>query len=126
MSDNTAAQGEHLPDCFLGQPCRSNGGKEHVMQGTVAGFPVTICGLCMYDCICAALRACEARVLNEYRQQHDGISERYFQQIRNDALDAATEAVAALPFDFPLDDDHRGRIHKAAALAAIAALKSPE
>ena len=35
-------------------------------------------------------------MLNEYRQQHDGISERYFQQIRNDALDKATEAVAAL------------------------------
>jgi hypothetical protein len=27
-----------------------------------------------------------AAALAEYRQQHDGISERYFRQIRNDAL----------------------------------------
>ena len=48
------------------------------------------------------------------------------EQARAAALNAATEAVAALPFDFPLDDDHRGRIHKAAALAAIAALKGEQ
>lgn len=50
----------------------------------------------MHICMCRELRACEERVLNEYRQQHDGISERYFQQIRIDALRDAREAVAAL------------------------------
>jgi len=35
------------------------------------------------------------------------------------ALADAVAAVEALPFDFPLDDVHRGRIHKAAAIAAI-------
>lgn len=44
-------------------------------------------------------------------------------EIERQTLDAATEAVAALPYDFPLDDDHRGRIHKAAALAAIDAAR---
>jgi hypothetical protein len=56
----------HEPECFLGGPCRSNGGKEHVPQGTVAGFPVTICGLCMYDCICISLRAA-------YQRGRDGV-----------------------------------------------------
>ena len=38
---------------------------------------------------------------------------------RSGALADAVAAVEALPFDFPLDDVHRGRIHKAAAIAAI-------
>lgn len=45
------------------------------------------------SCICNAIRAREQRVLNEYRQKHDGIGERYFQQIRNDALAAAVQRV---------------------------------
>jgi hypothetical protein len=42
------------------------------------------------------LYADHVAALAEYRQQHDGISERYFQQIRNDALQEARDAVAAL------------------------------
>ena len=88
VSDNVAAQGEHLPEC-----------EDFNKDARVW-------------CICDRLRACEARVFAD-RTDH-----------WNAGLDAATEAVAALPYDFPLDDDHRGRIHKAAALAAIAALKA--
>ena len=57
----------------------------------------TICD-CDYEhiCMCRELLACEQRVLNEYRKAHDGISERYFQQIWNDALDAAREAVKGI------------------------------
>jgi hypothetical protein len=43
-------------------------------------------------------------------------------QGQKDAIAKAVAAVEALPFDFPLDDIHRGRIHKAAAIAAIKGL----
>lgn len=58
---------EHLPECPLFRPCRGNANGMHIPQGTVAGIPVTICGMCMHDCICPALRACTVRVLGEAR-----------------------------------------------------------
>ena len=56
---------DHLPECPLFRPCRGNANGEHIPQGTIAGIPVTICGMCMHDCICPALRACTVRVLGE-------------------------------------------------------------
>lgn len=58
----------HLPECPLFRPCRGNANGNHIPQGTVAGIPVTICGMCMHDCICPALRACTVRVLGEARE----------------------------------------------------------
>ena len=62
----------------------------------------------------------------EYRQQHDGISERYFQQIRNDALQEAREAVAAL--DWSCDERQLDLpiVGRDDALAAIDALRGAE
>jgi hypothetical protein len=50
----------HVEECFLAKPCRHNDGV-HVPQEYVAGFPVTICGLCMNDCICKQLLSAGAR-----------------------------------------------------------------
>lgn len=58
---------DHLPECPLFRPCRGNAKGMHIPQGTIAGIPVTICGMCMHDCICPALRACTVRVLGEVR-----------------------------------------------------------
>lgn len=64
---------DHLPECPLFRPCRGNANGEHIPQGTIAGIPVTICGMCMHDCICPALRACTVRVLGEAREAIDGL-----------------------------------------------------
>ena len=80
---------EHLPECLLGHPCQS-GEPDHVMQGTIAGIPVTLCGLCMADCICDRLRACEQRVLS---LNPVGLGVLIAQRARERALDAAREAV---------------------------------
>jgi hypothetical protein len=71
--------------------------------------------------------------LNEYRQQHDGISERYFQQIRNDALQEAREALELLPVSlgdtrFDPDDErcYVQAVRLTTALAAIDAMRGAE
>ena len=60
---------EHLPECWLYQPCRSSDGPQHAMQESIAGIPVKVCGLCMEGCICERLRACEERVIAAAIQQ---------------------------------------------------------
>jgi hypothetical protein len=69
----------------------------------------------------------EQRVLNEYRQQHDGISEAYFQQIRNDALRDAVDVVWKVPAKARHEDD--GLISllydKGEIVAAIDGLSNP-
>ena len=108
---------EHLPECPILKPCCDDEDfPEHGFCGNFVGR----CLHCMAECICDELRACEVRVLNEYRKQHDGISEGYFQQIRNDALDAAREAVAAIHDDCNCYEDLGIR---ADAIAAIDALR---
>jgi hypothetical protein len=101
---------EHLPECFLGEPCRSNGGGEHIPQGTVAGFPVTICGMCMYDCICERLR----RV--EQRQREDDNRALWDDRAAKAALEQAVQRVEAW-----LDRDEWGENEhiRAAVIAAI-------
>jgi hypothetical protein len=59
--NGTGWQSGHEPECFLAGPCRSNDGGEHIPQGTVAGFPVSICGMCMDDCICDRISKAEVR-----------------------------------------------------------------
>ena len=86
----------HLPECPILKPCCDD--EEFPEHGFCGNF-VGRCLHCMAECICDALRACEVRVLNDYRKQHDGISEGYFQQIRNDALNAARDAVTAIESD---------------------------
>lgn len=68
---------DHLPECPLFRPCRGNANGMHIPQGTVAGIPVTICGMCMHDCICPALRACTVRVLGEVREAVAEIADWY-------------------------------------------------
>ena len=53
---------EHLPECPILKPCCDDEQfPEHGFCGNYAGR----CLHCMAECICAALRACEARVLRE-------------------------------------------------------------
>jgi len=101
MSDNAAAQGEHLPDC--------NDATDH--QSMEFG------GLC----ICAALRACEARAYVAGVERENRSYGFAFQQ----GLDAATEAVAALPATaWHCPDLTFAKAAKAEAIAAIAALRA--
>ncbi len=72
---------KHVEECFLAKPCRHNDGV-HVPQEYVAGFPVTICGLCMNDCICKELLSAGAR---GYKSGYD---DAYFDGY-NDGYDSA-------------------------------------
>jgi hypothetical protein len=122
---------DHFPECYLRQPCRSNDGGEHVMQGTVAGFPVTICGLCLDDCICEQVLTAFHRGwkngVDWYKQVALDYGNRKYEEGRevghretNELLyykgvSDAKSAVAALPYWFSKDS----------ALAAISALEKP-
>jgi hypothetical protein len=55
-----------------------------------------------------------------YRRRN--VSQPLVAAIRAEAIADCIAAVEGLPFDFPLDDIHRGRIHKAAAIDAIKAV----
>ena len=105
MSDNVAAQGGHLPECPIGQhPTRFD------------------------SCICDRLRACEARVRQRERRLHrldqDVQAGASYTEGRTAGLDAATEAVAALPATaWHCPDLTFAKAAKAEAVAAIAALK---
>ena len=51
---------EHLPECPMLKPCCGDEDyPEHGLCGNFVGGP---CMHCMAECICDALRACEARV----------------------------------------------------------------
>lgn len=104
MIDTTA----HLPECYLAKPCRSAEDGHHVSQEFVGGFPVTICGLCMSDCICSALRECESRVRLESLTYHEAIhGERGFIA----GMQAARDIIAAIhsPYTDSLDPDPDAR-----------------
>lgn len=82
---------EHLPECPLGLPCQS-GEPEHVRQETIAGIPVTICGLCMTDCICEQLRTARDRGYSEACDDGWGEPEHI-----KEALSMAVQRVMELP-----------------------------
>ena len=117
---------EHLPECPLGQPCQSSE-PDHVMQGTIAGIPVTVCGLCMADCICDRLRQARDRGYSEAMDDGWGEPEHIRQAVAA-AIDAAREAVDFVTV-FIADVGENGKpdlrqmIHVGSALAAIDALK---
>lgn len=93
---------EHLPECGVRKPCG-------------------VCGNITYGvCICDRLRACEQRVrVNErdWRDQAFGIGYAA-------ALDAAREAVAALPYTDNYDHECQWEtVIREDAMAAIDALR---
>lgn len=87
--------GDHLPECPVSKPAHSTA---------------------RWLCICAALRACEARVERVTRK--DDNRALWDNRQWNAALDAARDAVAALPHY-----STQITVSRASALAAIDALK---
>lgn len=103
----------HVEECFLAKPCRHNDGV-HVPQEFVGGFPVTICGLCMNDCICKELLSAGAR---GYKAGNDdGYNEGYDEGYER-GYDAALanhvcETFIVAPkegFDWPPDYNQHGQ-----------------
>ena len=94
---------EHLPEC---EPCYLD---------------------VVWICICNQLRACEQRVLKDTvpGEWH----EKRMAWVRKDALDAAREAVVAVPYDEP-EEDPQSREHEVEVrqryLAAIDALREEQ
>jgi hypothetical protein len=97
---------DHLPECFLHSPCRTNE-QGHVYQMEVAGISVNFCGLCMDPCICTRLRACKKRALDLARESVSLLSAPYkvkgdwktydpYNEGRMDMQDAALSAIDAL------------------------------
>lgn len=102
VSDNAAAQGEHLPECLP------------IIDGV---------------CICKRLRACEARVREEFDQQALFADAKAwgYRLGRAAGLDAAAEVVAALEsFDArPAGDmEYQPVIYQDNALGDIATLRA--
>ena len=63
---------EHLPECPILKPCCDDEEfPEHGFCGTYAGR----CLHCMAECICDALRACEARVIAAAVQRVEAIAD---------------------------------------------------
>ena len=61
---------EHLPECPILKPCCDDEeSPEHGFCGNYVGR----CLHCMAECICDALRACEARVLGEAVQRVEAL-----------------------------------------------------
>ena len=115
----------------------THNGKEHVMQGTVAGFPVTICGLCMDDCICDPLRKAFQRG-REYQQKrltnhdmHSGLAcLTNYEQGQRDEREACIAAVEAEKDAVMADAINEGTLINGAALSAfrlsLAAIRARE
>lgn len=55
---------EHIQECWLAKPCRSDELGEHSVLDTVSGIRLqhVVCEMCMDQCICSLLRDCETRV----------------------------------------------------------------
>lgn len=80
---------KHVKECYLAEPCRSSEDGQHVMQGTVAGIPVSICGLCMSDCICWRLLKAGGRGYKEGLD--DGFVQGYNMGIQDEKIHARME-----------------------------------
>ena len=59
---------KHLPECPILKPCCDD---EEFPEHGFCGIFVGRCLLCMAECICDALRACEARVREDERSNID-------------------------------------------------------
>jgi hypothetical protein len=115
MSDDTDERGEeyvarqrggdHLPECIVKFTATMHGGQPDPQTLDIGG-----------PCICWRLRACEARVRDEYRWLINKSAKAV-----DETLDAARDAVAALTD--PVPDVERTMWTTAEVLAAIDALR---
>jgi hypothetical protein len=88
---------EHLPECPILKPCCDD---EQFPEHGFCGNYVGRCLHCMAECICDALRACEARVREDERSSNftpddhaDGMTESYHRGFDDARWIAAKEAL---------------------------------
>jgi len=85
---------EHLPECPILKPCCDD---EEFPEHGFCGNYVGRCLHCMAECICDALRACEARVLGEAVQRVEALDWAFIHSTGE--LITRVEAVAAIKGD---------------------------
>lgn len=99
VSDNAAAQEGHLPEC----PCS----RWPDLRG---------------ECLCSLLRACEARVREEYGSIKTVM--RVAKEQRAAGLAAARDAIMAVEEEYVGDEYEQGRMALRVAVAAIDAVRA--
>ena len=91
---------EHLPECPILKPCCDD---EQFPEHGFCGNYVGRCLHCMAECICDALRACEARVKDEALAQAWALA-------TNACIDAFYNRISDSDLDDILTDDEKDTI----------------
>ena len=107
---------EHLPECPLIKPCCDD--EEFPDHGFCGNF-VGQCLHCMAECICEALRACEARIVGDALSQArarevNGVTfAQAWALATNACIDAFYERISDSDLDDLLSDDEKDIVAQA-------------